>query len=642
MRVLAGLLFTVCLFAATPAYAADQVVVRFSSSADSADRSAARASVDATSAQPLTGLTGVQVVTVPEGDAKSATRTLDNTDGVVWAQPVHRMHAAAAMPSGDGNLSSGQWGLQNYGQRAYDSYAGQLIAGTAGVDGNFTTAWDATRGAGTTIGVVDTGVDFSIADLAANREASGYDFVDGDSNPAPTAGSEETSHGTHVAGIAAASLGVNSAHDIAGGAPEAKIMAVRALDADGSGYDTDIAQAFSWAAAHGARVVNASLSGPGYSDVIHQAIAAHPDTLFVVAAGNDGIDEDATASDQQDYPCVDPAPNVVCVAAVNSRGNLAAFSNYGATTVDVGAPGEGIVSYVVGGAVQYWDGTSMATPYASAAAALAFADHPCATAGQVGAAMLAGATAHPLASLAGRTVSGGMIDAAALTRLDGAAAPLPCPGGLTLGTPTVGRQITANGGFDSGTVTWTWERCDGDMSCTTIPGATSRTYTPQTPDQGQRLRVTAAAADDAGTAGPIDVVSAPTAAAPKPAPPAPKPVPSPAPTPRPAPVATPTPKPTPAPIAKPAAPASPKLSLYKPHRRGSKLAVSGRVRWSFHGTVTIKACVGRHCRTVRVKARSGKFSAKLRPSRRGRVVVTASVRAGAGFTAGRATRTARF
>src|SRR3954453_17868887 len=215
MRVLAGLLFTVCLFATTPAYAADRVVVRFSNSADSTDRSAARASVDATAAKPLPGLTGVQVVTVPEGDAKSAARTLDNHDGVLWAQPVRMMHVAAAMPSGTGNLSDEQWGLQNLGQKTYDSYYDDMFDAAEHVDGNFTTAWDTTRGAGTTIAVVDTGVDFNIGDLAENRAASGYDFVGHDSNPAPAlgvdpTGDELTNHGTHVSGIAAASLGIHN------------------------------------------------------------------------------------------------------------------------------------------------------------------------------------------------------------------------------------------------------------------------------------------------------------------------------------------------------------------------------------------------------------------------------------------------
>jgi subtilisin family serine protease len=624
MRVLAGLLFTVCLFAATPAYAADRVVVRFSSSADSADRSAARASGDATSAKALPGLSGVQVVTVPEGDAGSAARTLDNADGVLWAQPDHRVHAAIALPSGGASLSSNQWGLLNDGSAILDGNGSTILpAGVAHVDGNFTNAWDTTEGAGVTIAVVDTGVDFTIPDLAANRSTAGaYDFVDRDTDPSPEAAPDpsvdETSHGTHVAGIAAASFGVSQSWgDVTGGAPAAKIMAVRALDENGSGWDSDIAAAFSYAADHGARVVNASLGGAGASDAMHQAIASHPNTLFVVAAGNDGQD----AAD--DYPCADPDPNVICVAAVDNQGALADFSNYGAATVDVAAPGVGILSYVHGhNWLEYWDGTSMATPYVSAAAALAFAAHPCSTPDQVRSAMIQ--SAHHLAGLAGRTVSGGMIDASALLPLNSAepTAPRLCSV-VTLSTaaPSIGHAVRASGAFDRGTVSWRWQRCAA--TCATIPGATASTYTPQAADAGKRLQATATATDAGGSTA---STSAQTAAVP--APPAPPVAPKPTPTPTPTPVAP--------------APASPKLSLYKPHRRGSKLAISGRVRWSFRGTVTLKACVGRHCRTARVKAHSGRYAAKLRPSRHGRVVVTASVHAGAGFKAGRAKRTVRF
>src|SRR5689334_455758 len=101
MRVLAGLLFTACLLAAAPAYASDRVVVRFSSSADASDRAAARSAADATRPQSVPGLSGVQVVTVPTGDATSAARALDRADGVLWAQPDRRVHASAvALPTG--------------------------------------------------------------------------------------------------------------------------------------------------------------------------------------------------------------------------------------------------------------------------------------------------------------------------------------------------------------------------------------------------------------------------------------------------------------------------------------------------------------------------------------------------------------
>jgi hypothetical protein len=631
MRLLAGLLFTACLLAATPAYASDRVVVRFSNAADASDRAAARDAADASRPQSIPGLSGVQVVTVPEGDASAAARTLNRADGVVWAQPEHVMHVAAAMPSGPGNDSINQWGLLNTGQTTYDSVLEAMVPGTPDVDGNFMPAWDTTMGGGQTIAVVDTGVDFGIRDLGVNAAANGHDFVDGDSDPAPVASSSiYTNHGTHVAGIAAASLGVNQTHDIVGGAPDARIMALRALDGNGSGTDAAVAAAFAWAADHGARIVNASLGGAGQSEVLHQAIASHPNTLFVVAAGNDGADEDALSADDRDYPCADPSPNVVCVAAVNSVGNLASFSNYGAGTVDLGAPGEGIVSYKIGGSLLTWDGTSQATPFVSAAAALALAAQPCATPEQLRDELIA--SARPLAALDGKTVSGGMLDAAQLIAENGqpSAAPRTCAvATLPATTPTVGRTLTATGSFDRGTVTWQWDRCA--TSCTPIPGATGAAYAPQAADVGKRLRATATATDgdQATSSTSAQTASAVVAPAPAPRPATPAPAPAPVSTPKPAPVVTPAPL------------RSPKLSVHKPRRRHGKIAVSGSVTRSFSGTVTIKVCLRRHCRTVHARVRHARFAASIRPPRHGKLTVTVSVRSGRGFKAAHARRTIR-
>jgi subtilisin family serine protease len=423
----------IALSAAAPAVAApgardgvpDRVVVAFGPHADAGDRSDALHDVHASGSRTLPGLDGTTAVTVADGTAAAAAANLNDNDDVAWAQVDARASAAIALPSN----GTWQWGLAN---------VGQLIdrnQGTAGVDGHFPAAWNVSTGrAATPIAVVDTGVDFSIADLAANRVAGGHDFVasDDDPSPAPPADSDPraTSHGTHVAGIAAASLADDQGtDDITGAAPDAGIMALRALDATGRGWSSDIAAAFAWAADHGARVVNASLTTSTASQAMADAIAAHPNTLFVVAAGNNGHDEDAPAA-QRDYPCAFDLPNVLCVAAVDNRGALASFSNYGATSVDVAAPGVDVVSYTAGGQLAWWDGTSMATPYVAAAAELALTHTPTLTAPQLRDAVVQ--TAQPLSTLAGRTSSGGMIDAADLmartAALPVAAAPMaPSP-----------------------------------------------------------------------------------------------------------------------------------------------------------------------------------------------------------------------
>jgi subtilisin family serine protease len=443
----AAVTFLLTLFAA-PALAApgtrdgapDRLVVAFDHSADSSDRSAALQDVHATATQTVPALGHADAVTVADGTAASAIAKLEDADGVAWAEVDRPVRATLSLPATGPSRSVWQWGLSNFGQ-----WQSLLYTGQPGVDGDFTSAWDLSTGSTQApIAVVDTGVDFSNADLAANRVAGGYDYVSNDSDPSPVASSNEaTSHGTHVAGIAAASMGINQGSgDITGGAPSAGILAVRALDANGSGYMSTIANAFGWAADHGARVVNASLSGTGPSQTMYSVIAAHPNTLFVVAAGNAGIDEDARSASQRDYPCAYDLANVVCVAAVDSRGNLASFSNYGATSVDVAAPGVDIYSYVLGGHLESWDGTSMATPFVAAAAELAIARTPSVTAPQLRDAILS--TARPLSTLSGRTVSGGMIDADALVaRVAGLpvqAAPVATAAQTAPATPTAPEQ----------------------------------------------------------------------------------------------------------------------------------------------------------------------------------------------------------
>jgi subtilisin family serine protease len=421
--VAAAVLVATSLLTATPALAADtrdgepdRVVVAFEAAAGDGTVARALDAVDAAGQHALPALDQTVAVTVDDGDAAVAAATLDRAPGVAWAEVDRPARAATALPSGGFFVGPWQWGLRNTGQWIGDT-------GIAGIDGNFPDAWDTEPGAtDVPVAVVDTGVDFSIGDLADNRAAGGRDFIAGDDDPSPAAPDPaapgKTSHGTHVAGIAAASPAVN-AHggDITGAAPAAGIMALRALDASGKGWSSDIAAAFAWAAEHGARVVNASLTVDGPSQAIADAIAAHPNTLFVAAAGNGdddgrGLDEDRLDATRRVYPCALDLANVLCVAAVDNRGRLAAFSNYGARSVDVGAPGVDVVSYTAGGGLAWWDGTSMAAPYAAAAAELAVARTPTLTAPQLRDAIVA--KARPLDALAGRTTSGGMIDASAV------------------------------------------------------------------------------------------------------------------------------------------------------------------------------------------------------------------------------------
>ncbi len=236
-----------------------------------------------------------------------------------------------------------------------------------------TEAWELSTGADQTVAVVDTGINRAHPDLAG-QVFGGYDFLDDDSDPADPNG-----HGTHVAGtIAAARNDIG----VAGVAPDSILVPLRALGPGAT--DVETAKAFDWAGDHGVRIVNASLSGADSSPAEYDAIAEHPETLYVVAAGNDGDDVDSLDSA---YPCAYDLPNVICVGASDSDDAPADFSNHGTVSVDLFAPGVGILS-TQGTSYFFKDGTSMATPHVAGAAALVLARNPAQEAAAVKTALL--------------------------------------------------------------------------------------------------------------------------------------------------------------------------------------------------------------------------------------------------------------
>ncbi len=189
-------------------------------------------------------------------------------------------------------------------------------------------AWDVSKGTGVKVAVVDSGVNAQHPDLAG-RVGAGVNIV-------PPAGGvqDDFGHGTLVAGIIAANLG--NKRGIAGIAPQAQIMPVKVLDASGGGTDAEIASGITWAADHGAKVINLSLGGPGNSDVLCAAVdtALADDAVVVAAAGND-------AGETVGYPAA--CPGVIAVSATNDTGALTSFSSFG-WRVDVAAPGFDITS----------------------------------------------------------------------------------------------------------------------------------------------------------------------------------------------------------------------------------------------------------------------------------------------------------
>jgi thermitase len=433
LALLAG---TAALPAAARASVGDEIVVMRDGGLTRAERTQAGVSPERDLPLP-----GVEVVSTDE-DRADAIAALRADPDVEWAEP-NRERRLAGEP-----LAGLLWGLNNTGQSVW------WHRGTPDADIDAPQAWAVSRGAGITVAVADTGVDAGHPELAG-RVVPGYDFVDDDADAQDVHG-----HGTHVAGTIAA--GENGA-GVVGVAPQALVMPLRVLDADGGGNSADVAAAFAYAGDRGIRIVNASLGASYPSLVERRAIHDHPGTLYVVAAGNggpDGIGDDNDGATRE-YPCAHDEPNLVCVGATDSDDARAAFSNYGATTVDLFAPGQDIVSswalgrptvlnqsFGTGDGYEVMQGTSMASPHAAGAAALAAAVQPGWSGVQLKSALLDGA--DRLAGLAGVAVTGGRLNAAASVRIAAGLPPAPGPDGGPLGPelPALGEAVPEGPGAE--------------------------------------------------------------------------------------------------------------------------------------------------------------------------------------------------
>lgn len=218
-------------------------------------------------------------------------------------------------------------------------------------------AWINSTGAGVKVAVIDTGIDKTHPDLAANI-AGGRNFVRKGSRLDPDAWSDDNGHGTHVAGIIAA---VNNTIGVVGVAPDAKLYAVKVLNSTGSGFVSDIIAGIEWSVANDMAVINMSLGASTGSSLLADACqaAANDGLLIVAAAGNDG------------GPVIYPAryDSVIAVGATDSSNVVPSWSNKGAE-VEVVAPGVSVLSAYKGGQYKVLSGTSMATPHVAGICAL--------------------------------------------------------------------------------------------------------------------------------------------------------------------------------------------------------------------------------------------------------------------------------
>jgi subtilisin family serine protease len=290
------------------------------------------------------GQSNIHVIEVAHGSEKAIAAKLKNNPHFKFAELDQRVAVSAT--ANDPMLGS-EWHISKIGAN---------------------TAWDNTQGGGVTIAILDSGMDSAHPDLAGNTVA-GYNAYDNNTNTADVCG-----HGTKAAGSAAATI--NNTAGVAGVAGQAKIMPVRiAYNNSGScyAYFSTMASGVTWAADHGARVVNISYANVPTSSAVQSAAnyLKGKGGLLFVSAGNYNRDEGFT-----------PTDTMIPVSATDSADNRASFSSYGAF-VALSAPGVGIYTTVQGGGYGAVNGTSFASPVAAAVAALVMSANPSLSADQV-------------------------------------------------------------------------------------------------------------------------------------------------------------------------------------------------------------------------------------------------------------------
>lgn len=317
-------------------------------------------------------------------------------------------------------------------------------------------AWNTTTGSSSVkVAVIDTGIQTNHPDLSANMNVNtgeiasngvdddsngyiddvyGYDFVNNDGNPM-----DDHGHGTHCAGTIGAKG--NNGEGLVGVNWTVGLLAVKVLNASGSGSYAWITAGVDFARIRGADVLSLSLGGSSGDSAMLSALraASNAGAFISIAAGNANSNNDSTPTYPAHYASDSQINSAVSVLALDSTGNRASYSNYGATRVHIAAPGSGIWSTVPTNSYASFSGTSMATPHVAGLAALLKAANPSLTAAQIKDCIINSGEAN--SGLSGLVSSGKEIDAASAISLCGSGGggvtptPTPAPGNPTA-TPT--------------------------------------------------------------------------------------------------------------------------------------------------------------------------------------------------------------
>ena len=366
-----------------------------------------------------------EVLTIKDGSTVEDKITeLQSDPNVEYAQPNYKYYPSII--NTNDTYKDNLWGLDNTGQTVNG------IIGTNNSDINAPEAWSINEGNSNpnnpiVVAIIDTGVAYNHPDLLPNMWdgshckdengnvldgcAHGYDYESNDKIPLPDILQKDYYHGSHIAGIISAVKNNNKV--IIGVAPNAKIMGIKS-----SLTTSNIIKGIDFAQQNGASIINASWGGFSNDLVLKNRISTFPG-LFIAAAGNCGgndyVQNGCSFQNQTFYPAAYGLSNIISVAATDSSNNLATFSNYSSSFIDIGAPGVNILSTVTlsgDGSDElygYLSGTSMATPYVTGLAALIEGYRQDLTSSQVKNVILT--TGKDLNSLSSKTVTGKIIDA---------------------------------------------------------------------------------------------------------------------------------------------------------------------------------------------------------------------------------------